>query len=85
MYVSQPKPDHQGNKIAFTEIRWVGPYFIEKMLPINIYLVHKIGTNKTQVLHRMRMRQFTPRQLLADIRITPQRRKPDPGCEPQKR
>ena len=26
----------------------------------NIYLVHKIGTNKTQVLHRMRLRQLTP-------------------------
>ena len=38
------------------------PYIIEKVLPNNIYLVRKKGTNKTQVLHRMRMRQFTPRQ-----------------------
>ena len=62
VYVLQPKADHQGSKIPFTEFRWTGPYIIEKVLPNNNYLVRKIGTNKTQVLHRMRIRQFTPRQ-----------------------
>ena len=52
------------------------PYIIEKVLPNNKYFVREIGTNKTQVLHRMRMRQFTPRQPPADI---PQEYKPDPG------
>ena len=42
------------------------------MLPNNNYLVRKIGTNKTQVLHRMRMRQFTPHQPPADITVKPQ-------------
>ena len=37
-----------------------------------------IGTNKTQVLHQMRMRQFTPRQPPAGIRVKPQESKPDP-------
>ena len=78
VYVLQPKADHQGSKIPFTEFRWIGPYIIEKVLPNNKYLVRKSGTNKTQVLHRMRMRQFTPRQLLTDIRVTPQEWKPDP-------
>ena len=78
VYVLQPKVDHQGSRIPFTEFRWIGPYIIEKMLPNNNYLVRKIGTNKTQVLHRMQMRQFTPRQPPADIRITPQESKPDP-------
>ena len=71
-YVLQPKADHQGSKIPLTEIRWIGPYIIEKVLPNKIYLVRKIGTNKSQVLHRMRMLQFTPRQPPADIRTTPQ-------------
>ena len=62
VYVLQPKADHQGSKIPFTKFRWIGPYDIEKVLPNNNYFVRKIGTNKTQVLHRMRMRQFTPRQ-----------------------
>ena len=41
-------------------------------------MVRKIGTNKTQVLHRMRMRQFTPRQPPADITVKPQEYKSDP-------
>ena len=47
------------------------------MLPNNNNPVRKIGANKTQVLHRMQMRQFTPRQPLADIGITLQEYKPD--------
>ena len=62
VYILQPKADHQGSKIPFTEFRWMGPYIVEKVLPNNNYLLRKIGTDKTQVLHRMRMRQFTPRQ-----------------------
>ena len=78
VYILQPKADHQGSKIPFTEFRWVGPYIIEKALPNNNYLVRKIGTNKTQLLHRLRMRQFTPRQPPADITVKPQDYKSDP-------
>ena len=76
--IFQPKADHQGSKNPFTEFRWIGPYIFEKALPNNKNLVRKIGTNKTQVLHRMRMRQFTPRQPPADITVKPQEYKPDP-------
>ena len=48
------------------------PCIIEKVLPNNNYLVRKFGTNKTQVLHRMRMRHFTPRQPPVDITVKPQ-------------
>ena len=78
VYILQPKADHQGSKIPFTEFRRIGPYIIEKVLPNNIYLVRNIGTNKTQVLHRMRMRQFTPGQPPADITVKPQEYKSDP-------
>ena len=78
VYILQPKADHQGSKIPFTEFRWIGPYILEKVLPNNNSLVRKIGTNKTQVLHRMRMRQFTPRQPPADIIFKPQEYKSDP-------
>ena len=78
VYILQPKADHQGSKIPFTEFRWIGLYIIEKVLPNNNYLVRKIGTNKTQVLHRMRMRQFTPRQPPPDITVKPQEYKSDP-------
>ena len=78
VYILQPKADHQGSKIPFTEFRWIGPYIIEKVIPNNNYLVRKIGTNKTQVLHWMRMRQLTPRQPPADIAVKPQEYASDP-------
>ena len=77
LYVLQLKADHQGSKNPFTEFRWIGLYIIEKVLPNNNCLVRKNSTNKTQVLHRMRICQFTPRQPPADIRIVPQGVKPD--------
>ena len=79
MYTSYSfKADHQGSKIPLTEFRWLGPYFIEKVLSNKNYLIRKIGTNKTQVLHRMKMRQFTPRQPPADTPVKPQENKSDP-------
>ena len=78
VYMLQPKADRQGSKTPFTEFRWIGPYSIEKALPKNNYLVRKIGTNKTQVLHRMRKRHFTPRQPPADKTVKPHEYKSDP-------
>ena len=78
VYALQPKADHQRSTIPFTDSRWIGPYIIENVLTNNIYLVCKIGTNKTQVLHRMQMSQFTPHQPRVDIPITLQEYKPDP-------
>ena len=48
------------------------------MLPNKNYLVRKIGTNKKQILHRLRLRQFTPRQPLSDIPVTKREWQPDP-------
>ena len=76
--ILQPKKDHQGSRIPFTEFRWIGPYIFEKVLPKNNYPVRKIGTNKTQVLHRMTIRQFAPRQPPADITVKLQEYKSDP-------
>ena len=77
-YVYILQSDHQGGKIPLTEFRWIGPYIVEKVLPNINYLVRKIGSKKTQVLHRIRMRQFTTRQPPADIAVKPHEYKPDP-------
>ena len=77
VYILQPKAEHQGSKIPLTDFRWTRPFTIEKLLPNNNYLVRKIGTNKTQILHRMRLRQFKPRQPIPDIPITPREWQPD--------
>ena len=50
----------------------------EKVLPKNVFLLRKIGTRKTQVIHPTRLRQFTPRQSIPVIQITPYEWEPDP-------
>ena len=41
-------------------------------------MVPKFGTNKKQILHRMKLRQFAPRQPIPDLPITPREWQPDP-------
>ena len=72
VYVIYLYADLHGRKIPFTENQWTGPYNVEEVLPNNNYLVRKIGTGKTQVLHRMRLRQSTSRQPTPDVESTPQ-------------
>ena len=67
-FILQPLADHQGSKIPFREFRWIGPYVIEKVLPNNNYIVRKLNSNKTQILHRIRLRKYTPNTPLQDIR-----------------
>ena len=78
VHILQPKVDHQGSKSPFTDFRWIGPYIVEKVLPNNNYVLRKFGTNKTQILHRRRLRKFTPRQPIPDIPVTPREWQPDP-------
>ena len=42
VYILQPKTDHQGSKIPFTDFRWIGPYNIEKVLPTIIMWYAKL-------------------------------------------
>ena len=78
VYVLQREADHQGSKIPFTGLRWIGPYIVEKALPNNNYLVQKLGTNKTQVLLRMRLPFFSPKQPIPDVQTKSNEWKPDP-------
>ena len=59
-FILQPKADHQGSKIPFRDFRWIGPYLAENVLPNNNYIVRKLYTNKTQILHRIRLRKYNP-------------------------
>ena len=61
-FILQPKADHQGSKIPFRDFRWTGPYLVEKVLSNNNYLVRKLNTNKTQILHRIRFRKYNPEE-----------------------
>ena len=78
MFILQPEADHQGSKIPFTDFRWIEPYIFEKVLPNKNYLVREIGTSKMQILHRMRLRQFTLSQSIPDTPVTSREWQPDP-------
>ena len=65
-FILQPKADHQGSKIPFRDFRWIGPYLVEKVLPNNNYIVRKLNTNKTQILHRIRLRKYNPEKTPGD-------------------
>ena len=46
VYILQPKADHQGSKIPFTEFRWIGPYTIEKYCQIIIIWYAKLAPTR---------------------------------------
>ena len=48
----QPEADHQRTKLTFRNFRKIAQYFREKALPKDNYIVRKIKTNKTRILHR---------------------------------
>ena len=75
-FVLQPKADHQGSKIPFCDYRWVGPFIVQKVLPNENYIVRRLNTNKTQILHRIRLKKFVPNQPLED-NFREQRLQPD--------
>ena len=65
-FVLQPKTDQKGSKIPFRDYRWVGPFIVQKVLPNENYIVRRINTNKTQILHRIRLKKFVLNQSLED-------------------
>ena len=65
-FVLQPKADSQGSKIPFRDFRWIGPFVVQTTL-LNInYIVRRLNTNKTQILHRIRLKKFVPNAPLED-------------------
>ena len=65
-FILQPKANHQRSKILFRDFCWIGPYPVEKVLPNNNYILRKLNTNKTQILHRIRTRKNNPEKPLED-------------------
>ena len=65
-YALHPKAHSQSTKLPFRDYLWTGPYIVVKTLP-NIYLIRKLQTNLTQILHRIRLRPFTSPHKLPDI------------------
>ena len=65
-FVLQPKADNQASKIPFREYRWIGPFVVQTVLSNDNYIVRRLNTNKTQILHRIRLKKFVPNAPLED-------------------
>ena len=64
-HILQPKADHQRSKIPFLDFRWIGTYLVV-VLPNNNYIIRKLNTNKSHILHRIRLRKYNPAKPLED-------------------
>ena len=65
-FVLQPIADSQASKIPFREYRWIGVFVVQNVLSNDIYFVRRINTNKTQILHCIRLKKFVPNAPLED-------------------
>ena len=71
MFILNPKITDQSDKIAFNHFKWEGPFKVVKGLTNFNYIVRKVGTSRTQCVHRMRLRPFIPNAPIHDIEEDP--------------
>ena len=76
-YALHPKANTQGTKLPFKEYLWTAPYVIVEVLPNNNYLIRKLQTNYTQILHRIRLKPCPPDKSLPDKPVLPKDYTPD--------
>ena len=69
-FVLNPKADTQATIIPFRVFNWVGPYKVAEVLPNN-YIIRRIGTNFTLILHRIRLKKFNPVVPIPDVISAP--------------
>ena len=66
-FLLSPKIATQSDKIPFNSFKWEGPYKVVKVLSHSNYIIRKVGTFRTQCVHRMRLRPFVPHDPIDDI------------------
>ena len=70
VFLLDPKYDSQRSKEEFETFHWKGPYKVMKVLSDSNYIIRKLGTHKTQCVHRMRLRPFKPEFPIDDINVS---------------
>ena len=70
VFLLDPKYDSQRSKEEFKTFHWKGPYKVTKVLSDSNYIIRKVGTHKTQCVHRMRLRLFKPEFPIDDINVS---------------
>ena len=62
-YALHPKAHSQATKLPFREYLWTGPN--------ENYIIRKLQTNLTHIMHRIRLRPFASSHKLPDISVPP--------------
>ena len=79
-FLLNPKISTQSEKIPFNSFKWEGPYKVVKVLTQSNYIIRKVGTFKTQCVHRMRLRPFVPHDKIEDVTDDVNRHYSDPDA-----
>ena len=66
-FLLNPKITTQSDKIPFNSFKWEEPYKVVKVLSHSNYIIRKVGTFRTQCVHRMPLRPFVPHDPIDDI------------------
>ena len=69
VFLLDPKYDSQGSKEEFWTFHWKGLFKVMKVLSDSNYIIRKVGTFKTQCVHRIRLKIFKPKFPVKDIDI----------------
>ena len=72
VFLLDPKYDSQGCKEEFRTFHWKGPFKVMKVLSDSNYIIRKVGTFKTQCVHRIRLKIFKPEFPVEDVDISNQ-------------
>ena len=80
VFLLNPKVSTQSEKIPFNSFKWEGPYKVVKVLTQSNYIVRRVGTFRTQCVHRMRLRPFVPHEPIEVIHDDAARHYSDPDA-----
>ena len=76
-FILQPKSDSQASKVLFKDYRWIGPVGIQKVLSSDNDTVRRENSNKTQILHRIRLQKVVPNTPIQDNYYSGKKLQPD--------
>ena len=63
-----PKLSTEHEKISNLECKWTGLFGIEKVLTRSNYLIRKVKTKNTQIVHRVRLKPINQQYKIQDLR-----------------
>ena len=65
--ILSPKLSNEHEKISNLQCKWNGLYRIEKIFSRSNYVVRKVNTNHTQIVHRVRLKPILPQYEVKDL------------------